>query len=152
MRRLLIACAFALTACATPQAHADEILANPEVLRSCVTAAGADRAALAQCEGLMARDCFEAEGLSTMSEVLCWDRETNAWEDLVNANTVRIEAADAEKGARLRSANEAWAVWLEAECEYRAYEFGGGSGEQVDRVRCAAALTTARAIDLIALR
>ncbi|MGQ0531511.1 MAG: hypothetical protein ACT4OF_02325 [Caulobacteraceae bacterium] len=149
MRRLLFALAFGLAACATPEAGADPIQADPAHLLRCVAAAAVDRAALAQCSGAVARPCIEAEGAGTHSDVLCWSEETVAWRALIDAATARIEAGDADKGARLRPANEVWDAWLEQECYYRAYEYGAGVGEQVDLVRCSAELTTARAIDLL---
>jgi uncharacterized protein YecT (DUF1311 family) len=50
---------------------------------------------------------------------------------------------------RLAAANTAWEAWAEAECDYWAWEEGGGSGEQVDRVQCHARVTAERAITLI---
>jgi uncharacterized protein YecT (DUF1311 family) len=50
---------------------------------------------------------------------------------------------------RLERANAAWNAWAEAECEYWAWEEGGGSGEQVDRVQCLAQITAARTISLL---
>jgi uncharacterized protein YecT (DUF1311 family) len=152
MRPLLIACALGLTACATGEAGADPIQADPELLTACVTRADGDRAQLDLCRGVVARPCIEAEGVGTMSEVLCWSEEYAAWRKTVDDVAVRIAANDEERGARLRRANEAWSAWLDAECAYRSYEYGGGSGEQVDNVRCAAELATERAINQLAAR
>lgn len=148
MRQLLFALALACGGHATP-ARADPLQASPEFLTTCVAGAGEDRTALEACRGSVARPCIDAEGQGYHSDVLCWSAEAEAWRSLIETTTVHIEAADADKGARLRPANTAWEAWLDAECNYRAYEFGGGSGEQVDRVRCAADLTTSRAIDLL---
>jgi uncharacterized protein YecT (DUF1311 family) len=147
MRQLLFACALFLTACAP--AHADPIQANPELLNACIAAAGEDRAALEACRGSVARPCIELEGQGYHSDVLCWSEEISAWRELINVATTRIESNDADEGARLRPANAAWESWLDAECYYRAYEFGGGVGENVDRINCAADLTSARAIELL---
>lgn len=152
MRQLCIACALALTACATPQAHADPgvVQANTERLTACVGSAGADRTALEACKGVAAQACIEAEGGATMAHVLCWDSEATAWRELMSAATTRLAASASYRDAtRLDAANAAWASWAEAECEYWAWEVGGGVGEQVDRVRCAARVSADRAITLI---
>ena len=151
MRRLLLACALVLTACATPQAHADPLPADPELIRACVTQAGEDIASLRQCPGIVTRACVEAEGGSNaMSDVLCRSAEADIWQALIDEAAARIAAADPVDGELLAAANARWTQWRQAECEYRAYEYGGGSGEQYDRVVCHLALTSARAIDLIA--
>ena len=153
MRQFFFACALLLTACATPSARADVLRADARILESCVAPAGQDRAALQQCVGVMTRDCVEEEGGSnSMTDVLCRSSESLAWQSIIVSVTERITAADPVDGQLLAAANDAWTDWREAECSYRAYEFGGGSGEQYDRVACDLELASARAIDLIAPR
>jgi uncharacterized protein YecT (DUF1311 family) len=131
-------------------ARADELPAHPEALHACVAEAAGDRAALERCRGVVAYPCIEAEGPATMSYVLCWSAESDAWNDVVaRASTQLNERWPTKDPMRLARANEAWAAWLEAECEYWAWEEGGGSGEQVERVQCAARVTADRAIALI---
>lgn len=150
MRQIFFALAFALTACATPAVRADALSADPGILRGCALDAGKDRDALEQCVGLVTRHCTAEEGGSNaMSDVLCHSAEADAWQALIDENTARIAAADAVDGALLVGANQAWMHWREAECNYRAYEYGGGSGEQYDRIDCHLRLTATRAIDLI---
>lgn len=150
MRQIFFALALLLSACATPAAHADPLQADSQILRSCVTAAGQTRDALNQCVGLVTRSCVEAEGGSnSMTDVLCRSAEVDVWQALIDESTSRITAADAADGQLLAAANQSWTQWREAECNYRAYEYGGGSGEQYDRIVCHLNLTSARAIDLI---
>lgn len=150
MRQLIFALAFCLTACATPTAHADPLTVDPDILRACVAQAGQDRAALEQCRGLITRDCTEAEGgANSITDVLCRAGEAREWQVLIQQRTAQIAEADPADGALLAAANNAWENWRDAECAYRAYEFGGGSGEQYDRVACDLELTAARAITLI---
>lgn len=153
MRQLFFALAFALTACATPTAHADPLPIDLSILRTCVAQAGQDRAALEQCRGLITQACIEAEGGSnSFSDVLCRSGESDSWSILLYERAIQIAAADPEDGRLLEAANLAWEQWREAECNYRAYEYGGGSGEQFDRAVCDLDLTSARAIDLILAR
>jgi uncharacterized protein YecT (DUF1311 family) len=153
MRRLLIACALVLTGCASQQAYADPIPADPELIRACVAQAGQDRAVLQQCPGMVTRACIDAEGGSnSMSDVLCRSSEADIWQVLIDEATTRITAADPVDGELLNAANASWKQWRDVECIYRSYEFGGGSGEQYDRVVCYLDLTAARAIDLITAR
>lgn len=84
-----------------------------------------------------------------MSDVLCRSAEADIWETLITEATTRITAADPVDGELLSASSQLWTQWRDAECSFRAYEFGGGSGEQYDRVVCYLDLTAARAIDLI---
>lgn len=146
-RGLTVAIVF-IAACAG--ARADELPARPELLTACIAEAGADRAALEACQGVVANDCIAAEGPSTMSVVLCWSAESDAWDvALIRASTQVNERWAGKDPLRLANANQAWSAWREAECEYWAWEEGGGSGEQVERVQCAARVTADRAIALI---
>lgn len=150
MRQFFFALAFVLTACATPPANADVLQADARILNTCVEQAGQDRAALEQCKGPMTRACIEAEGGSnSMTDVLCRSAESLAWQALVDQRTEAITTADPVDGELLAAANGKWMDWREAECSFRAYEYGGGSGEQFDRIVCDLDLTSARAIDLI---
>jgi hypothetical protein len=150
MRQLLIACAMFLTACAAAHADTDVVQFNREQLTTCVASAGADRTALEACKGVTAQACIDAEGGVSMAHTLCWDFEAGAWREMVTAATARLAiSASYRDGARLTAANEAWANWAETECEYWAWEVGGGVGEQVDRARCAARVSADRAITLI---
>lgn len=150
MRRLLV-CLTLLAACATPRADADPFeAARPEHLRTCVERAGVSREALAQCVGALARPCVSEDGGATSSEVLCWSAEAHAWRVLDAQAQTRLQQAQTYRDpARLAAANAAWEAWADAECEYWAWEEGGGSGEQVDRARCHARVSAARAIDLM---
>lgn len=150
MRRLLV-CLTLLATCATPRADADPFeAARPELLRTCVDAAGASREALTQCAGALARPCIAEDGGATSSEVLCWSAEAHEWRVLeAHAQTRLAEVQPYRDPARLAAADTAWEAWADAECEYWAWEEGGGSGEQVDRARCHARVSAARAIDMM---
>ena len=150
MRQLFFALALLVTACATPPARADVLQSDARLLDACIAQTSGDRVALQQCVGVMTRACVEAEGGSnSMTDVLCRSSESLAWSAIIEAATERITAADPADGALLAAANNAWTEWRETECSYRAYEFGGGSGEQYDRVACDLELTSSRAIGLI---
>ncbi|UPT64401.1 MAG: lysozyme inhibitor LprI family protein [Hyphomonadaceae bacterium JAD_PAG50586_4] len=149
MRQWICALALIIAASATPTA-ADTMETHPEALRACVLAPDATREALQQCGGAQARPCIEAEGGGTMSEALCWNAEAETWNALITeATNALTERASYRDPNRLKRANTTWAAWADAECEYWAWEEGGGSGEQVERVTCAARLRAHRAIDLM---
>ena len=149
MFRAAIVWAFVVLGCAPVQADPFESY-NPDLINACVTAAGVDETALHACLGAGATPCIAADGPSTMSYMLCWDREATQWREIIeratNDMTTRHGYRDPQ---RLAAANTAWEAWAEAECEYWAWEEGGGSGEQVDRARCQARLNADRAIALI---
>lgn len=84
-----------------------------------------------------------------MSEVLCWSAEYDAWRAIIDGAAPSLAALEPGRDpARFAAANAAWSAWLDAECDYWAWQEGGGSGEQVDRVQCAARLAADRAINL----
>lgn len=134
---------------ATPVA-ADPLETDPQMLRTCVAAPDATREQLSQCLGAEARPCIEAQGGGTMAEALCWNAEADTWGALIlEASAALSEHASYRDPHRLKRANTDWAAWATSECEYWAWEEGGGSGEQIERVMCAARLRSHRAIDLM---
>ena len=84
-----------------------------------------------------------------MSDVLCRGAEADIWQAVIEEESARITAADPVDGELLAASSQLWTQWREAECAYRAYEYGGGSGQQYDGAVCYLDLTSARAIDLI---
>jgi uncharacterized protein YecT (DUF1311 family) len=149
MRQLVFA--LAVAACVAPPASADPFeSAQPQLLDVCLQSAGASREGLQQCVGVVANPCIATDGAATSSYVLCWSAEADAWNTHLSRATTRLnETQEARSPSRLAEANKAWSEWRDAECEYWAWEEGGGSGEQVDRARCHARLTADRAISLL---
>jgi uncharacterized protein YecT (DUF1311 family) len=149
MWRLVLA--LALASCSTPPAQADDMIDNPEAIATCVAAANGERAALEACRGAIARPCFAQHGPGTMSDVLCWSAEGDAWNREIATAIERLnQHTEGRDPARLAAAQAAWQAWRDAECEYWAWEEGGGSGEQVVRAQCAVDATIDRAINLLA--
>ncbi|MBN8608506.1 MAG: DUF1311 domain-containing protein [Caulobacterales bacterium] len=148
MRQAILAFAL-LGVCFTAPAAADPLESRPDELRQCINDGGVEREALAQCLGAQAMPCIESEGGGTMAEALCWNAEAETWRAAIDEATIALASRAAYRDpARLSAANNAWFAWAEAECDYLSWEEGGGSGEQVDRVRCAAGLHAERAIAL----
>ena len=148
MRQVFVALML-IFASAAPVA-ADPLETDPALLRACAAAANATRAALGLCLGAQARPCIEAQGGGTMAEALCWNAEADTWDALISeASAAHSARASYRDPHRLKRANTDWAAWAESECAYWAWEEGGGSGEQVERVMCAARLRAHRAIDMM---
>lgn len=155
MRRLtlVVGLMFALAATARPVSADPFESYNAELVPACVSSAGVEEAALRQCIGAAATPCIAAEGASTMAYMLCWDHEATTWRELVTRASSDLSARQSYRDpARLAAANAAWEMWQESECDYWAWEEGGGSGEQVDRARCYARISAERAIALITAR
>jgi len=154
MRRLglVAALAFALAAIAqgTP-ARADPFDSYQEgSLLECVVNSGSDQAALHRCVGSAANPCSARDGGATSSYVLCWSHEADSWRALMHGAIGDLNQRNpARDPQRLAATSAAWEAWAEAECDYWAWEEGGGSGEQVDRVQCLARVTAERAIALM---
>jgi len=154
MRRVGLMAALALALVATAQCapvRADPFDSyNPDLVGGCVAGAGAAEEALRRCIGAGATPCIAADGGATSSHVLCWSHEGDTWRGFMNGAISELNMRAYRDAQRLATANAAWEAWAEAECDYWAWEEGGGSGEQVDRVRCQARVTAERAITLIA--
>ncbi len=149
MLRAAIVLAFVVLACSPVRADPFESY-NPDFVQTCVTAAGVDPDALRRCVGAGAEPCIVADGSATMSHVLCWDHEATTWNELIERATYDIATRHTYRDPqRLAAANAAWEAWAAAECEYWAWEDGGGVGEQVDRARCHARINADRAITLM---
>lgn len=150
MRRFLVLLALALASCATP-VRADDLIDNPEAIATCVVSANGNRAALEACRGAIEQPCREQHGPNTMSDVLCRGAENDAWDrEIAAAIARRTQNPGGHDPARLAAAQTAWEAWRDAECEYWAWEEGGGSGEQVVRADCALDASADRAISLLA--
>jgi uncharacterized protein YecT (DUF1311 family) len=152
MLRAGVVVALALAACAPVRAQADEFeWYSAEHLDTCLENAAAMSDAMRRCIGVGATPCIEAGGAATDAYILCWSHETADWQDRMNGAIGFLNANRTYRDPqRLAAANQAWEAWAEAECEYWAYEEGGGVGETVDRARCRARVTAERAITLIA--
>jgi uncharacterized protein YecT (DUF1311 family) len=142
---------FALTLLACAPVRADEMEGYDAArVQTCVASAGGEREALRRCIGASASPCVDAEGPATFAYVLCWSREADTWRQLMDAAAARLSAEQSYRDPqRYAAATTAWEAWVEAECEYWAWQEGGGSGEQADRVVCAANATAERAITLL---
>jgi uncharacterized protein YecT (DUF1311 family) len=152
-RKILTMCAALAAAGMTyraPQAHADSsLMADPATLLACVAHASASRETLASCKGVLAEPCIDADGGATVGLVLCWSAEGEAWNALMMASLQRLVEIAPQRSESLRAAQDAWAIWRDAECAYQSDEPSGGSGVQVDFARCDAELVANRAIMLI---
>jgi uncharacterized protein YecT (DUF1311 family) len=152
MRRWLTALTLAvLSFAANSSAFADPFESpRPDLLRACVAEAGAERSAVMACLGASAHPCVATEGGATMGYMLCWDAEATTWRELIaEASAALTTQMSYRSPEQLAAANEAWSRWADAECEYWAWEEGGGVGEQVDRARCHARVSAERVAALL---
>jgi len=148
MRGFLMSLIFALAACASAPAGADEIAYDAAPLQQCIASAGNDAAQLAGCKGAGVRPCIASEGDSTIAATLCWDREATTWREQLDAVVARLAAVAPAHADSLRASQTAWQSWVDAECGYRADLFDGGSGAQLEHVTCAADLAVERVVML----
>ena len=104
--------------------------------------------AMRACKGLVFAPCVkEPENAeSTLGLVMCHGREGDVWQALLIARTAELNARDPHRAATLRSANQAWRAWIEAECNYHRSEAMGGSAEAVITTHCKSDLTAERVI------
>lgn len=150
MRRWMAVLSLVAASCAGPpsQTAQSEQATSAANVAACIAAAHT-REAMIQCKGDVAQICMrEPGGETTAGMVQCFQAENAAWDAQLDATLQRLESAEPTRNEYLSRANEAWLVWREAECRYRALESGGGSSASVAAAACASELTADRVIDL----
>lgn len=156
MRRVGLALLFAFACLGMPNTAAAQVAAALRdrgdwdgALEACVAAAGASRAALADCKGALAIDCVEGAGGDTTAGMMgCYDGEARAWASLLDAAVARAQASE-PRAAFFQRSQQAWLAWRQAECRYQASHYEGGSLARVLAASCIADLTADRAIALL---
>lgn len=139
-----------LMACLGAPAPAAAQASNPNPgLDACVAAAGASRAALEGCKGVVAEPCIEQPGGDTTGGMIrCYSAEALAWTAVLDAALAQARENE-PRAAALGASQEAWRLWREAECRYQASMYEGGTLAGVIANSCNADLTADRAIALI---
>ncbi len=118
-------------------------------LEACIGAAGASLAALQGCKGVVAEPCIEAPGgETTAGMVQCFGAEAEGWGALLEGAIARAQS-DVQRAPLLNVSQMAWATWRDAECQYQASIYAGGSLARVVAASCVADLTADRAVALI---
>jgi uncharacterized protein YecT (DUF1311 family) len=152
MRRWIAALVLIAAACtAQPSQPAQAQQSQPSAdVGACMRAAHT-REAMIECKSDMAEACMrEPGGDSTSGMIQCFGAESEAWDAQLDAALQRLESEEPTRNEYLSRANEAWLVWREAECRYRASENEGGSLAGVTSAACMSELTADRVIDLAA--
>lgn len=120
------------------------------------------RAVEAACIGRVSEPCMAAEdgGYSTLGMSLCAQRETDAWDVLLNDDwpglMARARAVDTDNegwpqelpsaAEALRAAQRAWLAWRKAECRSAYADWGAGSMRHIAGTGCMLRLTAERTI------
>ena len=149
MRRVAIALLLAFACLALPRPAAAQTPPAADTVATCVTAAGASRAALDACKGAVLEPCIETPGGETTGGMVgCYDSEARAWTALLDSAVTRAQASDA-RAPFFAQSQDSWRAWRQAECRYQASYYEGGSLARVLAASCFADLTADRAIALI---
>ena len=147
MRRTLVILALIAASC-SPVAPQSAEAQQQASIAACVAAA-TTHDALWQCKGVAASPCMNTPGgETTMGMIDCNGREQEQWQALMDAEIARVNADDDGRSAQLAASNAAWEAWRQAECEYQASEYEGGSLAGVMAAACSADLTADRVIAL----
>jgi uncharacterized protein YecT (DUF1311 family) len=147
MRRTLAILAL-IAASSSPVAPQLAAAQQPASVAACVAAANTHDA-LWRCKGVVAGPCIDTPGgETTAGMVQCNMREAEEWQALIAVEIYRLNAEDASRSDELDSANDAWAAWGVAECEYQASAYEGGSLARVVSAACFADITADRVIAL----
>lgn len=149
MRRVGMILVFAFVCLSAPLPAAAQASNPNAALDACVAAAGASRAALEGCKGVVAEPCVEQPGGDTTGGMRrCYSEEALAWTAVLDGALARA-MENTQRATSLGASQEAWRIWRDAECRYQASMYEGGSLAGVIANSCNADLTADRAIALL---
>lgn len=102
------------------------------------------------CIGQISKACMEQPGgYSTLGMKVCTDRETDAWDRLLNRNYQLLRKKFPEAAAeKLKEIQRAWIEWKGTKCELGYVLFEGGTLAGVVAGSCVMETTAIRAIEL----
>ena len=139
---------------------------GPE-LQACLEAAP-DTSGLEACQGKMSTTCMDSQdgGHSTLGMTSCLNAEAKVWDAFLNveykATRAHAEAMDkdeavyfpefARRAEALLTAQRAWIVFRDAECDLAYAEWGSGSMRNIAWADCQMRMTAERAIELRRMR
>jgi uncharacterized protein YecT (DUF1311 family) len=165
VRRDAVAVLWAALA-AHPAAAEDAAPQDVAAVRGCFEAGGLN--AVAACAGRLSEACQSsaADGQTTLGMVNCAQRETAAWDVLLNeeyrATRAWAETADAAEAVSfpefarmaeaLRDAQRAWIRFRDAECGLAHALLGSGSMRAIAGANCLLSMTAERTVTLRAMR
>lgn len=91
--------------------------------------------------------CPNAESQAEMT--ICWGKEYKAADGTLNQVYRQLVAKlDAEQKAQLKAAQTAWLKYRDANCEFAADQYKGGSMRPMIAAMCLAEMTTNRTTEL----
>jgi len=113
------------------------------------------------CIGTIAEPCADDAGRSTVQMVQCMQRETEAWDVILNEQwpALMADAKERDKlnepeanglpssAKSLREAQRAWIAFRDAECLYAYSEWGVGSFRNIAAAGCQRDMTAKRVIE-----
>lgn len=153
MIRGAVILALALIAAPIAFAQTDDQIARADaaILASCIERASEDPD-LDTCMNTISVPCMsDVEGQTTAGMIFCHMREAQAWDGQLNAVYRRLRggASANDEGGRLQQAQRAWIAFRDANCDFEASLYEGGSLAGVLFASCMSDMTARRAIDLI---
>lgn len=115
-------------------------------LEACV----AEEADARDCVGLISAPCMAVPGGETTEGMMsCAARETAAWDVLLERDFRTLSArSDEIARTKLREAQRAWVAWRDADCDYAADQYRGGSLGRVTAAICMMERTAGRSLHL----
>jgi uncharacterized protein YecT (DUF1311 family) len=119
-------------------------------LRECLDTLAARGAPARVCIDIVARDCVGEPGGETSAGALaCEERESNAWQALLDEAAGEIDRGMSNAGReRFAAAQDAWGAYRDAQCVYEAAQLEGEAVQNVERAACMRRLTAERMIAL----
>jgi uncharacterized protein YecT (DUF1311 family) len=131
-------------------AAAPALAGDAETLTQCVDAERKANRDARVCIGKISDPCLQGSGSdSTTSMVECLDRESTAWDSVLNAEDRRLLGTlDGPAADSVRQAQRAWIALRDADCKvpYDIYE--GGTMARIDSASCVLEHTGGRVLQL----
>lgn len=102
-----------------------------------------------ECKDVISRACLDETVATTVGMVQCADRETKAWDAILNRdyNTLMARLDDAQR-EKLGAAQRAWIAFRDADCAFPYAFFEGGTIAHPIGAGCMLDHTAERVIDL----
>ncbi|WP_339748238.1 lysozyme inhibitor LprI family protein [uncultured Maricaulis sp.] len=159
MRVLMLATSLAigLSACGYAQktdgpAHAMPILSPANTIEACVGQYPDTATREATCIGQYSSACMtlRADGETNSGMIRCTGEEYAAWDSRLNtAYTRYMQQLGAPRDEGLREAQRAWMALRDADCEFEASAFAGGSMQPLVTAACMRDYAARRTIRLL---
>ncbi len=130
------------------------VAADSDIIAACLDTERAAQRDGHACIGELSKPCVEAPGgETTVGMIQCSERESKAWDGILNAEYKRlVDGLSGKSAKRVRDAQRAWIKMRDGDCGLSYETFEGGTIAGVIAASCMLDRTATRALQLYGLR